>query len=401
MNTHKDVHKDVIETLRQAMATSPELAANPAALARRIREGIGVVSDHEVLALLRQLRHDTTGVGPLEALLSQPGVTDVVVNGPQDVFIDRGNGLERAQLTFVDDAEVRRLATRLAISCGARLDDAQPFADARLSRPDGTALRLHAVLSPPADNGTCLSLRVLRQASTSLDDLCGNGTIDAQVQQIIRDIVASRTSFLVLGGTGSGKTTLLSALLSEVDESQRIVVIEDTAELRPDHPHVVGLVARRANAEGGGEITMAQLLRQALRMRPDRIVVGEIRGAEVCDLLAALNTGHDGGAGTIHANSLSEVPSRMEALAALGGLDRVGLHSQLASAVDVVLTMHRGPDGVRRLEQIGLLTGNPVKTEEIWSRAHGAGAGWDAFVADVARRAGRSGGSGRSGSDAA
>jgi pilus assembly protein CpaF len=231
-----------------------------------------------------------------------------------------------------------------------------------------------------------LSLRVLRQASTSFDDLCANGTVAPEIEQVLRDVVARRESFLVLGGTGSGKTTLLSAMLSEVDASQRLVVIEDTPELRPAHPHVVGLVARRANAEGGGEITMSQLLRQALRMRPDRIVVGEIRGAEVCDLLAALNTGHDGGAGTIHANSLYEVPARMEALAALGGLDRAALHSQLASAVGVVVSMHRGRDGVRRVEQIGLLRGNPVVAHEVWSRQRGPGELWEEFLAGLGRR---------------
>lgn len=380
------VKAGLIESLRQALATQPELAADPAAMARKIREEAGVVSDHEVLALLRQLRHDTTGAGPLEAVLALPGVTDVVVNGPKDVFFDRGRGLERSSVAFSSEAEVRRLATRLAVSCGSRLDDAQPFADARLPRPDGSSLRLHAVLSPPADGGTCLSLRVLRQASTSFDDLCANGTVAPEIEQVLRDVVARRESFLVLGGTGSGKTTLLSAMLSEVDASQRLVVIEDTPELRPAHPHVVGLVARRANAEGGGEITMSQLLRQALRMRPDRIVVGEIRGAEVCDLLAALNTGHDGGAGTIHANSLYEVPARMEALAALGGLDRAALHSQLASAVGVVVSMHRGRDGVRRVEQIGLLRGNPVVAHEVWSRQRGPGELWEEFLAGLGRR---------------
>ena len=195
-------------------------------------------------------------------------------------------------------------------------------------------------------------------------------------------MVDKRISFLVIGGTGSGKTTLLSALLGTVSERERILVIEDTAELSPHHPHCVSVVSRRANAEGSGEVTMSQLLRQALRMRPDRIVVGEIRGREVVDLLAALNTGHDGGAGTLHANSLFEVPARMEALAALGGLDRAALHSQLAAAVHMVLAMERTPQG-RRLAHIGVLEGIPVTPRIIWSAEDGPADGFAEFSAQL------------------
>ncbi|WP_233189793.1 TadA family conjugal transfer-associated ATPase [Corynebacterium sp. J010B-136] len=375
----------LVASLQSALAEEPDLAHNPAALARRIREEAGVISDVEVLEILRRLRNDTSGLGLLEQVLARPGITDVVVNGPEDVFVDQGNGLQRAAISFNSDAEVRRLATRLAISCGQRLDDAQPFADGRINRDDGTSLRIHALLAPPSESGTCLSIRVLRQTNTSLDDLVDNRTLTRESAELLRTMIAARTSFLVIGGTGSGKTTLLSALLSEISVDERLLIIEDTAELRPNHPHAVTLVARRANAEGSGEITMAQLLRQSLRMRPDRIVVGEIRGAEVVDLLAALNTGHDGGAGTLHANSLHEVPARMEALAALGGLDRTGLHSQLAAAVDVVLTMARQPDG-RRLREIGILTGNPVTTEVIWTTEAGPRPGYQNFRDALAPR---------------
>ena len=368
----------LVASLQAALAEEPTLAHNPAALARRIREEAGVISDVEVLEILRQIRNDTSGLGLLEQVLARPGITDVVVNGPNDVFVDQGNGLQRVAISFNSDAEVRRLATRLAISCGQRLDDAQPFADGRINRDDGTSLRIHALLAPPSESGTCLSIRVLRQSKTTLNDLVDNRTVTGESAELLRAMIAARTSFLVIGGTGSGKTTLLSALLSDVPDSERLLIIEDTAELRPNHPHTVTLVSRRANAEGTGEITMAQLLRQSLRMRPDRIVVGEIRGAEVVDLLAALNTGHDGGAGTLHANSLNEVPARMEALAALGGLDRTGLHSQLAAAVDVVLTMSREPEG-RRLREIGILTGNPVTTEVIWSAESGEHPGYQEF----------------------
>lgn len=372
-------NNSLIASLQASIAEDPTLGNNPATLARLIREQAGVISDVEVLDILRQLRNDTSGLGLLEQVLARPGITDVVVNGPHDVFVDQGEGLERVAVSFASDAEVRRLATRLAISCGQRLDDAQPFADGRINRDDGTSLRIHALLAPPSESGTCLSIRVLRQSNASLSELIANDTITEEAAELLRAMIAARTSFLVIGGTGSGKTTLLSALLSEVPATERLLIIEDTAELRPNHPHTVTLVARRANAEGTGEIAMSQLLRQALRMRPDRIIVGEIRGAEVVDLLAALNTGHDGGAGTLHANSLSEVPARMEALAALGGLDRTGLHSQLSAAVDVILTMSREPEG-RRLKEIGIVSGNPVTTEVIWSREHGPHAGCEDFL---------------------
>lgn len=373
---------DLFEKVQRRLVDSPA-GADPAAIVRLIREEAGVISDVDVLDLLRRLRHDSTGVGPLEPVLSTEGITDIVVNGPDEVWFDRGRGLERADVSFDDDAAVRQLATRLATSCGRRLDDAQPFADGRLTRDDGSIIRLHALLAPPSARHTCLSLRVLRQATTTLDELVARGTVSEGIAAVLRGIVRHRRAFLVVGGTGTGKTTLLAALLAEVGPQERIVCIEDTAELQPRHPHVLNLVARGRNVEGSGEITMADLLRQALRMRPDRIIVGEIRGAEVVDLLAALNTGHEGGAGTIHANALAEVPARMEALAALGGMTRTALHSQLAAAMDVVIVMRRGNDGHRRVHQLGLLRGNPVKAHPVWDADHGALPGFAELQAEV------------------
>ena len=217
-------------------------------------------------------------------------------------------------------------------------------------------VRLHAVLPPIAAGSTCLSLRVLRCATQDLEALVASGAIDGQAHRLLTDILAARLAFVISGGTGAGKTTLLAALLAAVPADERIVCVEDAAELAPAHPHLVKLVARAANVEGAGEVTVRDLVRQALRMRPDRIVVGEVRGAEVVDLLTALNTGHDGGAGTVHANSPAEVPARFEALAALGGLDRSALHSQLAAAVQVVLHVARDRAGRRRLAEVGVLT---------------------------------------------
>ena len=359
----------LIERVQRVLAGLPEQASS-AEVVQVVRDQAGVIGDEEVIEILRRLRSDSVGVGPLERVLALPGVTDVLVNGAHDIWFDRGAGLERVDLDFGSDEAVRRLATRLALQCGRRLDDAQPFADGRLIRDDGNIIRIHAVLPPLSESGTCLSLRVLRQATLSLDDLVRGGTLTAELADVLRMVVDRRRAFLVVGGTGSGKTTLLSALLTEVPVDQRIICIEDTAELNPAHPGTVNLVSRAANVEGAGEITMSDLLKQALRMRPDRIVVGEIRGAEVVDLLAALNTGHEGGAGTIHANSIAEVPARMEALAARGGVDRMALHSQLAAAVDVVIVMKHTAQG-RRLAQLGTLRGSPTEAHVVWDMDQG------------------------------
>lgn len=374
--------EQIIEAVQQRIAEDPKVFS-PTQLAAVVREEAGVISDVDVLAILRRLNHESTGVGLLEPIVATEGVTDVLVNGPNQVWFDRGQGLERSSLHFSSPAELRQLATRLALASGGRLDDAQPYVDGRLLRPDGSQLRIHAVLSPPAEQGTCLSLRVLRQAHLSLGALVQGGTMSAQIAQILHEIVLARRAFLVIGGTGSGKTTLLAALLAQVPEAERIICIEDTTELHPPHPHVINLSARHANVDNRGAITMSDLLRQALRMRPDRIVVGEIRGAEVVDLLAALNTGHEGGAGTVHANSLAEVPARMEALAALGGLDRAALHSQLGAAVDVLIHMRRGPGGKRQVHQIGLLHGNPVDVEVLWDSDLGEHPGFQRFQAEL------------------
>lgn len=304
-----------------------------------------------VLALVDQLRRDTVGAGPLESLLALPGVTDVLVNGPSEVYVDCGRGLERSRLTFADDEAVRRLAQRLAAQGGRRLDDACPFVDVRL--PDGT--RFHAVLAPLARPGTLLSLRVPARHTFTLDELVESQTVTELGAECLTRLISSRAAFLISGGTGTGKTTLLAALLSTVDPRERLVIVEDATELRPRHPHVVGLEARPANTEGAGAIGLRDLVRQALRMRPDRVIVGEVRGAEVVELLAALNTGHEGGCGTLHANSAGDVPARLEALGVAAGLPRAAVHSQVASALDVIIHLGRERDGRRVLRQCAVV----------------------------------------------
>lgn len=309
-----------------------------------------VVSDTTVLATVEALRRDSVGAGPLDALLRTPGVTDVVVNGADAVYVDRGFGLELTEVRFASDDAVRRLAVRLAAQAGRRLDDAQPFVDARL--PDG--VRVHAVLGSVCDPGTCVSLRVPSRKRWSLQEWVAMGSLTPSAARLLRGLVQARRAVLVTGGTGTGKTTLLAALLGEVPADERIVVVEDSRELAPDHPHVVRMEGRPPNAEGVGAVTMTTLVRNALRMRPDRLVVGEVRGAELCDLLAALNTGHEGGMGTVHANDPESVPARLEALGALGGLGRDALHAQVGAALDAVVHLRREP-GRRWVEQVAVL----------------------------------------------
>ncbi|MER7400717.1 TadA family conjugal transfer-associated ATPase [Streptomyces sp. NPDC000151] len=327
----------------------------PARVAVALREEGRLLGDAEVLGVVAALRSEMVGSGPLEPLLAAPEVTDVLVTAPDEVWVDRGGGLRRTDVRFPDAAAVRRLAQRLAAVAGRRLDDAHPWVDARL--PDGT--RLHAVLPPVAVGSTCLSLRVLRPKAFTLEELVAAGTVPPGGDRLLRSVLAARLSFLVSGGTGSGKTTLLSALLGLVGRDERIVLAEDSAELRPDHPHVVRLEARPANQEGVGLVTLRDLVRQALRMRPDRLVVGEVRGPEVTELLAALNTGHEGGCGTVHANAAADVPARLEALGSTAGLDRAALHSQLAAALSVVLHLVRDRTGHRRIAEIHVLDRAP------------------------------------------
>jgi pilus assembly protein CpaF len=344
------VEAGLVDAIRRRLISA---ALEPTAdnVAAALRDERGLADGATVLAVIDQLRRDLRGFGPLEPLLALPGVTDVLVNGAAGVYIDRGRGLEAVDVQLSDASAVRRLAQRLAAVGGRRLDHASPSVDARL--PGG--VRLHAVLDPIARPGPVISLRKPATAGFGLAELEQLGTVSAEGAELLRRLIAARVAFVVSGGTGTGKTTLLSALLGLSSPTDRIVIVEDSSELRPDHPHVVALEARPANIEGVGAIAMRDLVRQALRMRPDRVVVGEVRGAEVVELLAALNTGHEGGCGTVHANSVEDVPARFEALGVAAGLSREALHSQLAAGLRVVLHVGRDGSGLRRLRQVGVL----------------------------------------------
>lgn len=354
----------LVDEVRHRLAAEPG-ALTPHRVADALRAAGRPVGDATVLAVYEWLRREVVGAGPLEPLLGLPGVTDVLVNGPGPVLIDRGSGLEETSVVLGSEEECRRLAQRLVATGGRRIDDAAPWADVRL--PDGT--RCHAVLAPIAQPGTAISLRVPRRGGFSLSDLYDAGAVTDEGRDLLGQVVDRRLAFLVTGGTGTGKTTLLSALLGRVDPAERIVVVEDAAELRPAHPQVVSLEARPPNLEGAGAVVLRDLVRQALRMRPDRLVVGEVRDAAVVDLMAAMNTGHEGGCGTLHANSAADVPARVEALALTAGLGRAAAHSQLSSALDLVLHVHRDrATGRRRLAEITLL----VRDEVGWVRTEAA-----------------------------
>jgi pilus assembly protein CpaF len=329
---------------------------SPVDVAAAMRAEGFVVSDSAVLDTVESLRRHSIGAGPLEPLLHQPGVTDVLVNGPDQVFIDRGAGLELTDVRFRCERDVRLLAQRLAAAVGRRLDDAMPFVDGRLA--DGS--RVHAVLGTLASPGTCISLRVPAGRSFSLEDCVASGSLTPAAAQLLSRMIDAKLAFLISGGTGSGKTTLLAALLALVPPHERLVIVEDSRELAPSHPHVIRIEGRPANNELAGAITLTDLVRHSLRMRPDRLVVGEVRGAEICDLLTAMNTGHEGGCGTVHANSTADVPARLEALASLGGLRRAALHAQLASALDAMVHVVRDGSGRRKVAEISIFVREPA-----------------------------------------
>jgi pilus assembly protein CpaF len=370
-----DLPATVVNQVRHRFARNGTPATGAAVVAAvREQPGAATLGDAALLSLADQVHADLVGAGPLAPLLREPGVTDVLVN-KSDVWIDRGHGLQRAPVAVGTPEDVRRLAQRLAAAGGRRLDDSCPCVDVRLA--DGT--RLHAALPPVAVDGPYLSLRTFRARPFTLADLVAAGTVAERVAEVLAAIVAARLAYLVTGGTGTGKSTLLATLLSLVPHDERIVLVEDAAELRPAHPHVAGLQARTTNVEGAGAVGLRELVRHALRMRPDRIVVGECRGAEIADLLAALNTGHEGGAGTLHANAPGDVPARLEALGLLGGLPRPVLHAQVAAALQVVLHLRRtaGHAGRRILDGVCLLLPDGpqrlVTAVPAWERGRGPG----------------------------
>lgn len=322
----------MVDQIRQRLAGEPNRADAHEILAE-IERTHSVFGSHTLEQTSRDAQREILGAGKLQPLLDDPDVTDVLVNGPNDVWIDRGYGLERTTVDLGQQEELRTFAVRLAAQCGVRLDDSKPVADGRL--PDGT--RFHGLLSPLCESAAVISLRTFRRQPLTLGDLTQSGSLHPEWIPVLEALIACQANFLISGATGSGKTTLLAALLALVPETERIISIEESRELNIAHQHILALQTKPPNVEGVGETTQSDLVRYALRMRPDRIVVGECRGAELREMLAALNTGHRGGCGTIHANSAHDVPARLAAMASLGGMDSRALSLQVQSAIDVVI----------------------------------------------------------------
>ena len=300
--------------------------------------------------LAEQVLRLATGLGPLEPLLADAAVDEVMVNGGGGVYVERGGRLEKESAGFSGPAELMHAIERILAPLGRRVDEASPLCDARL--PDGS--RVNVVIPPLSIDGPCLTIRRFRRGGFSLEQLVDNGTMPAHLAEQLATVVEQRKTILVSGGTGCGKTTTLGALSGAIPAHERIVTIEDAAELRLRQPHVVRLEARPPNVESAGEVTIRQLVRNALRMRPDRIVVGEVRGPEALDMLMALNTGHDGSLTTVHANSPEEALRRIEVLALMAGvgLPHAAVRAQIADAFDLVVHQARMPDGERRVTSV-------------------------------------------------
>lgn len=320
-----------------------------------LRKDPRIVSESQRNRLLRLVVDEAVGLGVLDPLLEDPAVTEIMVNRHDDIFVERGGRLTRHTQHFSCDAAVRSVIERIVFPLGRRIDDASPMVDARLQ--DGS--RLNAVIAPIAIGGACLTIRKFPASRLTMAALVDLGAIDIAVADFLRLCVEFRRNVLVSGGTGSGKTTLLNVLASCIPQDQRIITIEDSAEMRIDHPHVVSLEARPENAEGQGLITIRQLVRNALRMRPDRIVVGEVRGPEAVDMLAAMNTGHEGSLATLHANSPRDALARLETMVLMAGLGLpvTAIREQVAAAVHIVVQQCRLPCGKRIVSSIAEVTG--------------------------------------------
>lgn len=307
------------------------------AIHKNVRIGAGLSEQVRALTRVRSLAQ---GVGPeLADIFTDTNITDVLINSTQ-VWVDKGQGLTHHPMRF-SEKDTRRLAIHMAAACGKRLDDASPIVDGTL--PSG--IRLHAVLPPLSTSGTLISLRTSKPSGMSLATMESSGSIAPLVAHTLNTLVSGRANVIISGATGSGKTTLLAALLARIPHDQRIICIEEVNELHPDHPHVINLCERQANVQGAGAVTLSDLVRAAMRMRPDRMVLGECRGAEVRDVMTALNTGHDGGWATIHANSAFDVPARLYALGALAGMSEAAVSAQAVAAFDAIVHMKRQPTG--------------------------------------------------------
>jgi pilus assembly protein CpaF len=366
------VHNDLFERLDLSRLgqVSEERVRHDVALATGhiLEERRTLLSAEERERVVREIQDEVFGLGPLEPLLQDPAVTDVLVNGHRDVFVEREGRLEKTSARFKDDAHLMRIVEKIVSAVGRRVDETTPLVDARLE--DGS--RVNVIIPPLALDGPMLSIRRFGAVPLAGDDLVGSGSITPEILEFLRAAVCCRMNLLISGGTGAGKTTLLNVLSEFIPESERIVTVEDSAELLLKQTHVVRLETRPANLEGSGRISQRELVINCLRMRPDRIIVGEVRGSEALDMLQAMNTGHDGSLTTIHANSPRDALTRVETMVAMTGLEipQRAVRSQIASAIEIVVQLSRLSDGRRRVvsvQEVVGMEGDVVTMQEIFT----------------------------------
>jgi pilus assembly protein CpaF len=354
-----ELHKALLDNLNLAaleQATEKDLKAEISAIATETLEDMGVVLNREERTTLTQeLYFEVKGLGPLETLLQDDKVNDILVNGPKQIFVERGGKLELTDITFKDERHLLRIIDKIVSAVGRRVDESNPYVDARLA--DGS--RFNAMVPPIAVDGSLVSIRKFTKDKLGIQDLVNFGAFSEEMAAYLQAAVSTRLNVIVSGGTGSGKTTTLNALSSFIDDSERILTIEDTAELQLQQTHVGRMESRPPNVEGKGGVSQRDCLKNALRMRPDRIIVGETRGEEVIDMLQAMNTGHDGSMTTIHANNARDAVSRLENMVAMAGIEMPlkAVRSQIASAVHLIVQASRLQDGSRRMVSITEVTG--------------------------------------------
>ncbi len=380
------VHYKVIDQMDLSLLSQTDEEVAEQELEAAIRLVLGNEPDHLTVAekdqLVREIKNEVLGLGPLEPLLADPTVSDILVNGYKDVYVERKGRLEKVPVRFRDDAHLLKIIDKIATAVGRRIDESSPMVDARLA--DGS--RVNAIIPPLAIDGPSLSIRKFSVDPLTVEDLIRFGTITPQAAQVMEAVVRARLNVLISGGTGTGKTTMLNVMSSFIPEHERIVTIEDSAELQLQQEHVVRLETRPANMEGHGEVTLRDLVKNSLRMRPDRIVVGEVRGGEALDMMQAMNTGHDGSLTTIHANTPRDALSRLETMMSMAGLEipDKAIRRQVASGIHVIIQLARLSDGSRRLvsfQEVTGMEGEVVTMQEIfrftqtgvdeWGRAQG------------------------------
>jgi pilus assembly protein CpaF len=354
-----EMHKLLLDNLNlQALdhASDADLKAEIAAITTEALTDMSVVLNREERRHLNEeLFDEVTGLGPLEPLLKDDSINDILVNGPQQIFIERDGKLELSSITFKDEKHLLRIIDKIVSAVGRRVDESNPYVDARL----GDGSRFNAMVSPIAVDGSLVSIRKFKKEKLAIDDLVAFGAFNEEMAAYLQAAVATRLNIIVSGGTGSGKTTTLNALSSFIDNDERILTIEDTAELQLQQTHVGRMESRPPNVEGKGAVSQRDCLKNALRMRPDRIIVGETRGEEVIDMLQAMNTGHDGSMTTIHANSARDGVSRLENMVAMAGIEMPikAVRAQIAAAVNLIVQVSRLQDGSRRMTSITEITG--------------------------------------------